>query len=188
MESDERFQAFADRVRVLWPRYRTTDEELSVAVWRPMLSRIPPDVVGQAMSKQRADDPDRHRPNWATIYQAIGARMATGGSDLEILIMQYRRSKDRTIRQRFADKTDAEVWQYYIEARIYPILFGFRGAFRQDMDRAARMATVEIESAVASMEEKLRESGHDAPRWLADVGIPDRWRRAMEAHKVEAGV
>ncbi len=177
MENRERFDAFITKVRSLWHSYRTSDDELYTRVWAPRLSKLPPDVVGQALAKHAAEYPDELRPKWAMVYKLIGNR-ASNLNSLEILIMQYRKSKDRKVRQRFADKTDAEVWQYFIEAQIYPVMFGCQGQFRDDIERATGLAKLAIVATVEAMRHELHDEGADVPEWLEDVGIPDRWLAA----------
>lgn len=179
--SDERFNQFESKVRKLWPRYRTTSEEIRVRVWTPRLSKLPPDVVGHALQKHAAAHPDNDKPNWTLIYREIGSRRGGSMSEFDALILGYRKHKDPAVRRKFVDKTDAEVWAYFVEANIYPIMFGYGGRFRQDIDRAVEFAKREIETLVRVWGQRIQDAGDEVPSWLADVGIPARWLEAARA-------
>lgn len=175
MSPDERFDAFAAKVRSLWSTHRISEDELRTRVWDARLCRVQIDVLARALAQHAADAPDAVRPNWSIVYRIIGEQSATGKSDLEILIAQYRHDRDATRRQKFEAMSDEEIWRHYVEVQIYPVMFGLGGSFRHDIDDAIKMGNQKARMLVESMIVQIEDNGQKPPEWIMDVGIPDRW-------------
>ena len=170
---------FIENVRKLWPRYKTSDEELKNRVWLPRLSRTDDDVRGRVIQKHAATYPDNREPSWKLIYQELAAESTGGMDDVAILIMQLRRDKETE--KRFANARDHEVWQYFVEAQVYPLMFGLRGRFKQDIERAEKDAGRMVAWWIDWARARMIECDNDPPAWIADVGIPERWLQAAVA-------
>jgi hypothetical protein len=139
------------------------------------------DILAGALAKHAAEDADAIKPNWSIVYRIIGEQSATGMTDLEILIAQYRHDKDATRRQKYEAMSDEEIWRHYVEVQIYPVMFGLGGSFRQDIDDAVKMGNQKSRMVVETMIARIEEVGQKPPEWILNVGIPDRWLRACSA-------
>jgi hypothetical protein len=181
----DRLGRFIENVRNLWPRYKTSDDEIKERIW-PRFRRVDRKALGEIIVQHGREYPDAIGPNWTIIRRMVGDGASSNLNPLELLIMQYRKDADRQMRQWCADKSDPEVWQRHVEAQVYPCMFGVGGRFKQDMDHALRMGRMTARRCAESMARDIEEAGAEVPDWLTDVGIPERWLRALEIHKQKA--
>lgn len=184
MESD-RFAAFLTKVRELWSTYKAGDEEIKARIWGPRLAKMSPDVIGQALQRHAAENPDSIKPNWARVYGLIAERAGSGSNDLEILIRNYRRDKNPKRHAQFERMSDSEIWQYFVDAQVYPILFRFGGKGRpprpaRDPEFAKRQAKQCVANTIESWSEVVREAGDEVPPWLGNACVRGSWVEALD--------
>lgn len=169
----DRCNEFCEAVRALWPRFRTTNEEIRIRVWNPRLQYADARDLATVIRAHAAAYPDSDKPSWKLIYQELAAASTGGLDDVAIVIMQLRR--DKQTEKRFQNASDHEVWKHFVEAQIYPCMFGLGGQFKQDVERATTLANKQVGFWVDWARERMMECDVDPPPWIADVGIPERW-------------
>ncbi len=162
------FQEFETVVRDIWSGYRANVQP----IWNLRLSQYPFDRLIGVLNQHRADNPDEMKPLWKTIYRNLAAGDSSAGkSDLYILLDQTRRllRKDPACQkcQPENTRTDADVFENYLEANTRPTLRQMNGVPYPDPDgRRARLAASERAEIVNRYVTDLEERGDPVPAWL----------------------
>jgi hypothetical protein len=119
MNEDDRFAHFVSSVTHLWPRYKTSPEELKAAIWSRKLRHHRAEDVAQALDRHRGEEPDAAKPTWKRVIALLGGK--TKHNDFEVLITNTRRDMIRAGWAEAENWSDAEVWAHIVESETWPI-------------------------------------------------------------------
>lgn len=127
MDDREPFERFCESVRDMWPRCRTSPEQLEVH-WGNVIARHPAGVVSAALSKCVSTFPNDTAPNWELIFGYLVRRSdhtGTGKSDFQSLLDQTRRAMKKPwgpqgiMRKGVDQMTDEDVWLERVGAQCH---------------------------------------------------------------------
>ena len=178
MPMPDAFEQFCETVQRLWPSYRCTDESLRL-IWDSRLSRYDQTTIGNALRRQRIDDPDATRPHWKSIYRELGelGRARHGKSPLAILLEQVREAAKDCGVAHVDEWTDADAWHHFLCAQIRDYYLPFEA--RSDSEKATAWKKQRCEAECRIWCDELTSGGWDVPSYLNGEVVP-----RAEAHSV----
>ncbi len=126
MIDNEPFEQFCKSVNDLWPRCKTSHEQLKVH-WGNVLARYRPAVVSAALTKCVSDYPDDTAPKWKVIFGYLAGRTERDGvatSEFVLLLNQSREASKGDHVPQSGNMSDEEAWMRWLRVLTQSVRTG----------------------------------------------------------------
>ena len=173
----DEFQMFSDGVYELWPRLKSTPQELRV-IWS-RISRHGMTAVGEALRKHKYDDPDAYKPSWKAIFALLSDSKASEVANKSALqttidcVTQILGRRPMRGRPAASEWSDRDLIELHIQIETQELWKDSRGHNHPDWERKSRSAAYREYNIRAGMVQDLEERGETVPLWLPCDPPPD---------------
>ncbi|GAG40872.1 unnamed protein product, partial [marine sediment metagenome] len=140
-------------------------------VWKHKLCHYDEATIGNALRRQRMDEPDATKPAWKPIYRGLAELgHKDGKSPLTVLLTQVREAAKEYGVRGVDEWTDADAWHHHLRTQIQDYYLPF--AARTDAESAAAWRKRTCEDEYRIWRDALTEGGWDTPTYLAEETVP----------------